>query len=170
MVFRKFIDRIDEAVEDVKKRIDDTLDDVRKIYPLKDRIDTVRDNLLETLVDSFENSLGFDLRSKKDLYLQDFDKLLNYLGLETPFPSFETFEEKSDSYLRIILDLPGFTKENIELECAPKKLRVRGKTMISEKTERTINKTINLPEIVNPQTAKASLENGILKMELKIIR
>lgn len=170
MVFRKFIDRIDEVVEDVRKRIDDTLEDVRKMVPLKERVDTVRDNLFNSLVDSIENSLGFDLRSKKDLYLQDFDKLLNYLGLETPFPSFDIFEDDGDSYLRIILDLPGFTKESIDLECAPKKLRVRGKAVISDKTERKINKTINLPEIVNPQIARATLENGILKMELKIVK
>ncbi|NHI94364.1 MAG: Hsp20/alpha crystallin family protein [Candidatus Lokiarchaeota archaeon] len=170
MVFRKFIERIDDVVEEVKKRIDDTLDDVRKIYPVKDRLDSVRDNLLESLVNSIENALGFDLRSKKDLYLQDFDKILNYLGLETPYPTFETFKEKGDNYLRIILDLPGFKKENVDLECAPKKLRVQGKTIITEKSERKINKIINLPEIVNPQTARATLEDGILIMELKIVK
>ena len=170
MVFRKFIDRIEGAAEDVRKKVSITLDDLREKYHIKERVDTVVDNLMDPLIDSIEGALGFDLRSRKDLYLQDFDRLLGFLGLETPFPSFETFEEQGDAYLRILLDLPGFTKQNIDLECAPKKLRIRGKVMISDKSERKINKTINLPEIVNPQSARATLENGVLKMELKIVK
>jgi len=159
MVFSKFVKRMNDALDDLKKRTDE------RYVNVKDALSTFREDLFETL-----EPFGLDFRTKQEVYLKDINKILNLLGIEPPYPTFETFEDDGDLKLLVILDLPGFNKENIELECWRKRIRIRGKTKITKDENREVNKAINLPEVVNPQTAKANLENGILKLELKIVR
>lgn len=159
MVFSKFVKRMNDALDDLKKRSDERYTNV------KDALSTFREDLFETL-----EPFGLDFRSKQEVYFKDVNKVLNMLGIEPPYPTFETFEVDGDLKLLVILDLPGFTKEDIELECSPKRIRISGKAKITNDENREVKKAINLPEVVNPQTAKANLENGILKLELKIVR
>ncbi len=159
MVFSKFVKRMNDALDDLKKRTDERYSNV------KDALSMFREDLFETL-----EPFGLDFRSKQEVYLKDVNKILNLLGIEPPHPTFETLEADGDLKLLVILDLPGFTKEDIELECSPKRIRIRGNTRITKNEFREFNKAINLPEVVNPQSAKANLENGILKLELKIVR
>ena len=150
---------MNDALDDLKKRSDERYTNV------KDVLSNFREDLFETL-----EPFGLDFRTKQEVYFKDVNKILNMLGIEPPYPTFETLEGDGDLKLLVILDLPGFTKEDIELECSPKRIRIKGKTKITGNEDREVNKAINLPEIVNPQTAKANLENGILKLELKIVR
>lgn len=164
--------RLRKIIDEARKSLDETIDDLKKQPILRDRFENLQNiitNIREKFLDSAED-LGIDIRSRQDMYLKDFNDLLDLLGLEPPYPRFEIFEDQSFNFLRVILDLPGFTKQDIELECAPKKLRVKGKANITKTEVREVNKIINLPEIVNPQSAKATLENGILKIELSIVK
>ena len=159
MVFSKFVKRMNDALDDLKKRTDE------RYVNVKEALGNFREDLFETL-----EPFGLDFRTKQEVYLKDVNKILNLLGIEPPYPTFETYEDDGSFFLLVILDLPGFTKEDIELECSPKRIKIRGKTKITMDENREVNKAINLPEVVNPQTAKANLENGILKLELKIVR
>jgi HSP20 family protein len=85
-------------------------------------------------------------------------------------------QDKGNDF-RLLLDLPGFEKENIEIEVADDFITIHAKkTMVEEakksnyirreRAARTFYRRIDLPEKVNSDDAKASLKNGILEVIL----
>ena len=70
-------------------------------------------------------------------------------------------KDKDDHYL-VYLDLPGFLKENIEIEIVQDTLTVH-----ATKTDKDINKEFKLPKEVDREQVSAKIENGVLEVTLK---
>lgn len=89
-------------------------------------------------------------------------------------PPLDVYQDK-DSFT-VVIDLPGLKKENIEISLREQNLTVSGERPIEESTgeagfraERfygTFQRTVQLPTQVDPNTVKASYQNGILKVVL----
>ncbi|MFX0133153.1 MAG: Hsp20/alpha crystallin family protein [Candidatus Hodarchaeota archaeon] len=167
MVFKWLRDTIEEERKRLREQIDKALKKISgdtRVETVRETIrdiwGEVRDDYLETL----EKILGYD--PKSDIYfLQDFNKLLSQIGLNPPYPRIDILDDENK--LNMIIDVPGFSKENIELECAPNKIVIRGKVDI-EGNQREIDKIINLPRRVVPGEAVAKLKNGILIVKLPL--
>ncbi|MFW9914426.1 MAG: archaeal heat shock protein Hsp20 [Candidatus Thorarchaeota archaeon] len=63
--------------------------------------------------------------------------------------------------IRIIAELPGVSKEDIDLSAAENSVTIEARS-----SNRRYRKEIELPGIVNPETAKARLKNGLLEIIL----
>jgi len=69
--------------------------------------------------------------------------------------------DEGDS-IRIVAELPGVEKSGINLDCTEKTM------VISASTEtRKYNRRIELPSEIDPASAKASYNNGILEVKVK---
>lgn len=90
-------------------------------------------------------------------------------------PEAEFFEK--DGRLVVRTDLPGLSKEDINIEIANGRLIVHGERkrekeekseyfVRSERTYGGFYRTFALPEGVNPETAKATFNNGVLEVTL----
>lgn len=106
--------------------------------------------------------------------LSDFD-LDGFLGLPKTrnvwSPAYE-LEEFEDRY-HLHFDLPGFNKDNIDLEVKEGVLVVSGERKKETKTkgysERfygTFTRSFSLPENVNTDDLNASYENGVLSVDI----
>ena len=69
--------------------------------------------------------------------------------------------EETDK-VTVIVELPGVTREDIQLNATDESLAVRVNT-----AERKYQKTIKLPVEVKPETAKASYKNGVLEVKIE---
>ncbi|PGF15744.1 type III effector protein [Natrinema sp. CBA1119] len=78
----------------------------------------------------------------------------NGFGMDTHVDIHETDEE-----VRVVADLPGVEKDNIELECDGKTL-----TISAESEHRQYDERVSLPTRVNEHTASATYNNGILEV------
>ncbi|GAB3024062.1 Hsp20/alpha crystallin family protein [Natronobiforma cellulositropha] len=65
----------------------------------------------------------------------------------------------TDEEVRVIADLPGVEKKNIELECDGKAL-----TISAQSDHREYDERISLPRRVNEHTANATYNNGVLEV------
>ena len=86
----------------------------------------------------------------------DFDSsgVDNGFGMDTHVDIHETDEE-----IRVVADLPGVEKENIELECDGKTL-----TISASSDHREYDERVSLPQRVNEHTASATYNNGVLEV------
>ncbi|MEM4228800.1 MAG: archaeal heat shock protein Hsp20 [Thermoproteota archaeon] len=67
--------------------------------------------------------------------------------------------------IKVIAEVPGVDKQDIKLNVDGKTLSIR-----AESEKRKYSKDVELPEEVDPKTAKASYKNGILEVTLNRIR
>ncbi|MEM2929247.1 MAG: archaeal heat shock protein Hsp20 [Thermoproteota archaeon] len=67
--------------------------------------------------------------------------------------------------IKVIAEVPGVDKQDIRLNVVGKTLSIR-----AESEKRKYSKDVELPEEVDPKTAKASYKNGILEVALNRIR
>lgn len=74
-------------------------------------------------------------------------------------PLVDIINEKND--LRIIAELPGVRKEDIELNATEKELEIKVDT-----AERKYYKKLELPCKIKPETADAKYNNGVLQITL----
>ncbi len=65
----------------------------------------------------------------------------------------------ADDEVRVVADLPGVTKDNIELECDGKTL-----TISAESAHRQYDERVSLPKRVDEHTAAATYNNGVLEV------
>ncbi|ELY36607.1 Hsp20/alpha crystallin family protein [Natronorubrum tibetense] len=86
----------------------------------------------------------------------DFDSsgVDNGFGMDTHVDIHETDEE-----IRVVADLPGVEKDNIELECDGKTL-----TISASSDHREYDERVSLPQRVNEHTASATYNNGVLEV------
>ncbi|MCB1324561.1 MAG: Hsp20/alpha crystallin family protein [Leptospiraceae bacterium] len=95
------------------------------------------------------------------------------------FPAVNVFEEKDDR-LVVMAELPGVSKERLEIQIRGDVLTIEGeralytedetKNMRFYRRERdagAFNRSFQLPYPVDPSTVKAQLEQGVLKIELE---
>ncbi|MHA1144536.1 MAG: Hsp20/alpha crystallin family protein [Candidatus Helarchaeota archaeon] len=162
MVFRRLVDDLIERLDDEEERLRKKFKTSSTISLLKEGFDNVK-NAIGGLRDEVERITGLDL-GKKDIYLNDVNKLLKFFDLNPPFPEID----QVGNYLQVEIDVPGFSKENLDLNCAPKRIRIFGKVPFNGKT-REINKVISLPKIVDPTKADAELRNGVLTIKIPIV-
>lgn len=79
---------------------------------------------------------------------------------DTVEPFVDVIEEEEN--LRIIVDMPGVEKEDIQLESAETEI-----TVSAERGDRKYFKVIKLPARVKPDSAKAQYKNGVLTIVLE---
>jgi len=66
------------------------------------------------------------------------------------------------SQIRVVAELPGVEKNDINLQCSENDLTISVNTQ-----QRKYHKTMELPVSVDPDTPKASYKNGVLEIILK---
>ncbi len=64
--------------------------------------------------------------------------------------------------ITVIVELPGVSKEQIKLESSESRLKIDAKSI-----NRSYHKEILLPKGVNPETAKAKYNNGVLEVSFE---
>lgn len=79
--------------------------------------------------------------------------------------------------IKVIAELPGVNKENIELNAEPKTLEIKADTKQStekgkegyyyrERSNKSYRRRIELPEEVKPEETEATYNNGVLEITL----
>ena len=115
---------------------------------------------------------------------RDLNKMFNDL-FGTPVPTKEeavNWQPRADvseneALYRVHLDLPGMTKENINISFQDEILTVQGERVEHEKVEGTqyyrsermygkFSRTFRLPKPVQADQIKATFENGVLSIEV----
>ncbi|MFP8888191.1 Hsp20/alpha crystallin family protein [Natrialbaceae archaeon A-CW2] len=101
---------------------------------------------IERMMNDMMNGSNMDVHSSTDVE--------NGFGADTHVDVHDTDDE-----LRVIADLPGVEKRNIELECDGKTLTISARSDHREYDER-----VSLPRRVNEHTATATYNNGVLEV------
>jgi HSP20 family protein len=94
---------------------------------------------------------------------------------ETMMPSVDLEDRGKD--FRLTVDLPGFSKENVEIEVSDDSVVIHAKKAVEEEEKRknyvrreraaqTFYRRVPLPEMVRSDDAKANLNNGTLEITL----
>lgn len=96
-------------------------------------------------------------------------------GSKSPIPGKEYIQSKDkepliDVYdlgdtLRVIVEVPGVAKENIQVRTEVKRLRIS-----AAQGERRYSKVINLPAEIIPDSAQATYNFGVLEVTLKKVK
>ena len=113
-------------------------------------------------------TLGLESRIDIDQISQltELSSLIEAFGYKLSIPKFSVDEDA----ITVVLDVPGFSKEDIDLDVAPERIILSGKTVV-EGEERIIeNKVIPLPKIIEPNKTEAKLENGVLIIICPIVK
>lgn len=82
-----------------------------------------------------------------------------------------------DEEFVVITDLPGFEKDDIDVEVRDRTLRIDARHdeefgvdesdyVRRERSKRSLSRSVSLPEDVDEEAASASFENGVLTVEL----
>ncbi|MCU4926149.1 Hsp20/alpha crystallin family protein [Halobacteria archaeon AArc-dxtr1] len=84
----------------------------------------------------------------------------NSSGADTGFGSDTHVDvHEGEDELRVVADLPGVEKDNIDLECDGETL-----TISAQSRHRQYDERISLPTRVNEHTAAATYNNGVLEV------
>jgi HSP20 family protein len=94
---------------------------------------------------------------------------------DTMMPSVDLEDRGKD--FRLTVDLPGFSRENVEIEVSEDSVAIHAKKAVEEEEKKrnyvrreraaqTFYRRIPLPEMVRSDDAKANLNNGILEITL----
>ena len=102
------------------------------------------ERMMNEMMNGADRNVGFDSQHNAD----------SGFGMDTHVDIHETDDE-----VRVIADLPGVEKDNIELECDGKVLTISAGTDHREYDER-----VSLPTRVNEHTASATYNNGVLEV------
>ena len=104
--------------------------------------------------------------------LSRFPRLMEEIA---PSPSVDIFEEKDDVVLKT--ELPGMTKDDIEINLTDDMITLSGEKKHEEKIEEknfyrhersygSFKRSFNLPAEVQSDKAKASFKNGVLEVRI----
>lgn len=111
-------------------------------------------------------------------FFPDFNRILDAMSIpETPSPAFPAVDvsEQDGNYI-IEAAVPGFTKDDVSIEVTANQVTISGqhaeeqddrKRRYSEIRRAEFTRTLVLPRDVNPDSAKATFENGVLKITLQ---
>ena len=105
---------------------------------------------------------------------KEFEEMKQMLGMRR-LPSYDIIERENE--LEVIIDLPGFSKRDVELEIGEDYVKVKasrekkkeGKYVVSERSY-SFYRVISLPYNVDVNNAKAKMKNGVLEIILPIKR
>ncbi|MCS7121574.1 MAG: Hsp20/alpha crystallin family protein [Archaeoglobaceae archaeon] len=82
------------------------------------------------------------------------------MGIEERKPLVDVIE--TDDEVQVIAEMPGISKDDIELNATEKSLEIR-----AESESRKYHEVVELPAEVDPDSAKAKYNNGVLEVILK---
>jgi|YNPMSStandDraft_1061717.scaffolds.fasta_scaffold01723_1 HSP20 family protein len=109
---------------------------------------------------------------------QEIDKFFN-LDSDAPFkinaPAIDIEQDENNIYVKA--DVPGLTKEDIEIELKDGMLVLRGEKKVEKETnkkecfrkerwEGKFERTISLPDYIDVEKAEATYNNGVLEIVL----
>lgn len=83
------------------------------------------------------------------------------LGSREPFV--DVVVDNKDDVVKVVAEMPGVQKEDIKLQATEDSLSIK-----AENKERIYDTTVPLDTLVDPSTARASYNNGILEVTLKL--
>ncbi|MCU4752560.1 Hsp20/alpha crystallin family protein [Halobacteria archaeon AArc-curdl1] len=117
-----------------------------------------------------------DLEEMLDRVSEQFDGGVGTDGLPVPSSVAVDVIDRVDEYV-VTADLPGFETENIDLTLADGTLRLEAEDVGEdetldehyirrERTQRSINRRIRLPEPVDEEAVSAGYNNGVLTVTL----
>ncbi len=112
-----------------------------------------RDEPFDDLFREIERMMN-EMMNGADVDFESSSSVDNGFGSDTHIDIHETDDE-----LRVIADLPGVEKNNIDLECDGKSL-----TISAQSQHRQYDERVSLPQRVNEHTAEATYNNGILEV------
>lgn len=112
--------------------------------------------------------------------LNDYRQKKGLPEIDTPFfnrliPQIPSESNKSDRFvdiideedtLKIIVEVPGFTKENLNIEINEDKQSI---ALTGEVGNRKIDETISLPSKIEAKQTKSTIHNGVLEILVKKI-
>jgi len=84
--------------------------------------------------------------------------LIEAFGYRLSVPKFTI----NDDAVLIVLDVAGFSKEDINLDCASERIILSGRAVVAGEERKIEDKIIPLPKIIDPNRTEAKLENGVL--------
>ncbi|MHA1132358.1 MAG: Hsp20/alpha crystallin family protein [Candidatus Helarchaeota archaeon] len=154
-----------DLITEYRKKIEELLSKrLGNARSFLDRLHTENVENLKRVIKSLglENRIDIDRISQ----LTELTSLIEAFGYRLSVPKI-THDEK---VVHVILDVPGFSKEDINLDVAPERIIISGKAIV-EGEQRTIdNKIIPLPKIIKPNSTEAKLENGVLIITCPILK
>uniref|UniRef100_A0A7J2TIJ6 Hsp20/alpha crystallin family protein n=1 Tax=Archaeoglobus fulgidus TaxID=2234 RepID=A0A7J2TIJ6_ARCFL len=86
--------------------------------------------------------------------------LIKEMGIEERKPLVDVIE--TDNEIQVIAEMPGVKKEDIELKATERSLEIK-----AEGETRKYHEVVNLPAEVDPDSAKARYNNGVLEVILQ---
>ncbi|MFC4541094.1 Hsp20/alpha crystallin family protein [Halosolutus amylolyticus] len=113
-----------------------------------------RDEPFDDLFREIERMMNEMMNGADNVDFESSSNVDNGFGMDTHVSIHETDDE-----VRVVADLPGVEKDNIELECDGKTL-----TISAESSHRQYDERVSLPKRVNEHTAAATYNNGVLEV------
>jgi HSP20 family molecular chaperone IbpA len=77
-----------------------------------------------------------------------------------PKPLIDVFQEKN--WITIVAEIAGFNKETLKIHVKDQKL-----TLSAKAKDRRYYKSLNLPNVVIPNTAHTTFKNGVVEIKLR---
>ncbi len=113
-------------------------------------------------------SLGLESRIDVDRISQltELTSLIEAFGYRLSVPKFTI----NDDAMQIVLDVAGFSKEDINLDCASERIILSGRAVVAGEERKIEDKIIPLPKIIDPNRTEAKLENGVLIITCPIMK
>jgi HSP20 family molecular chaperone IbpA len=111
---------------------------------------------------------GFDLLNLDRMFKEITHSMMQ------PFGSFDLSKDwrepfcemdynRENDEIRLILEMPGLDKEDIQVNVSDKSVRIKG-----ESENRKYMRSYSFPRNLDPEQTKASFNNGILELTLKM--
>jgi HSP20 family molecular chaperone IbpA len=131
------------------------------------------DRMMKRFERDFEDVWGIPSRMRRGLRWRRGLSMMPFR--ETTMPSVDIEDQGKD--FRLTMDLPGFSKEDVELEVSEDSFTIQAKKrqdkeekdknyIRKERRSQNFYRRVLLPEKVRSEDAKASLENGMLEITL----
>lgn len=152
--------------EDKRRDLRDVLDELDRYFSEfeKDMQESVRSSIHTAKASAKPFMAGFSFRMSPEgrPSIQIFgDNPTNPAGTRSPLS--EQILDQNSGTLRLVFDMPGVEKEDIEVEAADDKVVV-----IAEHDKRKYRSEVDLKAEVDPESGKAEYTNGVLEISLSL--
>jgi HSP20 family molecular chaperone IbpA len=154
-----------DIIADYRKKIEELLS--KRIGTARMFLDRFHKENVENLKNVIK-SLGLESRIDIDRVSQltELTSLIEAFGYRLSIPKFFIDED----VIRVLLDVPGFSKENINLDVAPERIILSGTANVGGDERKIENKIIPLPKIIDPTKTEAKMENGVLIITCPLVK
>ncbi len=137
-------------------RIDDIFE--RMMRDIEDMFRRAESGEIKPIVRGFSIRIGPD--GKPEIREFGTKPTIKETGIEERKPLVDVIE--TDNEIQVIAEMPGVNKDDIELNATETSLEIR-----AEGENRKYYETVELPAEVEPDSAKARYNNGVLEVILK---